>query len=96
MRQLIKTPLRLMVSAESQEPFDLDDSICRGCERFSRPIDFLVRHHSEKITIYVVHGDEKRKVSGSPQSMEWFVEQQSLNARFERRDHAVDSVSCRY
>lgn len=63
--------------------FDGVQDICLQCYRYRRPVTFHVRDLSSMVTIYL-HGKSmpKRRISGFPQTLQWFVNQQKLNAVF--------------
>ena len=57
--------------------------LCALCHRYQKKADFLVRHPTELVTFYgesVTQG--RRKISAFPQSIEWFQQQQKLDAPF--------------
>ena len=57
--------------------------LCLLCHRYQKKVDFLVRHPTELVTIYaqsVTQG--RRKISAFPQAMQWFENQQKLDAPF--------------
>lgn len=91
--RLFGGPFYLMLGTDSVEPLDLQRSICHSCHRFSRKVALRVRHPTEKITIFIKINDTmRRKISGFPQSMAWFVQQQQLSMDFGRKDHVDCSV----
>ncbi len=60
---------------------DLD--LCISCHRYQKNIDFFVRHPTEMMTIYVQSVTQgRRKISAFPQNMQWFKDQQKLEAQF--------------
>jgi hypothetical protein len=72
---------------------DLQSYICGECKRFMVPIEFSVRHPSEKISIQMRIGTIQRHISGFPHSITWFVDQLQLDAVFGRHDHAIPEVA---
>ncbi len=57
--------------------------LCLLCHRYQKKVDFLIRHSTELVTIYaksVTQG--RRKISAFPQTMQWFENQQRLDASF--------------
>ena len=74
---------------------DLD--LCGSCHRYQKNVEFLVRHPTETVTIYV-HSFRRgrRKISAFPQSMEWFQQQQKLDAPFGTAYHRdLEHRACR-
>lgn len=63
------------------------EDICRQCHRMRITISFTIRHPSEIISIYLQVRGVKRRISAFPQSMEWFIQKQKLEAKFGRVDH---------
>ncbi|KAG0645016.1 Intracellular membrane-associated calcium-independent phospholipase A2 gamma [Hyphodiscus hymeniophilus] len=64
------------------------NDICQLCGRFQKAIVFHVRHPSDRINLYLAFNRLfRRNISAFPQSMEWFVERQKLNAKFGQPDH---------
>lgn len=61
----------------------LERQSCQSCCLFKKHVSFYVRHPTEVVTISlrVAEGVE-RKISGFPQSMQWFEAQQGLNCPF--------------
>ena len=56
---------------------------CTTCHRYQLRVDFWVRHPADNFTIYLQGMSVlRRKISAFPQSIDWFVAQQSLNADF--------------
>lgn len=64
------------------------NNICKLCGRFQKAVTFHIRHPSDRVNLHLVFNRLfRRSISGFPQSMEWFIERQKLNAKFGRRDH---------
>ena len=62
---------------------NLQSDRCSGCGRFCKRISFRVRHPSDTIAISMrFEYSTLRKLSGFPQSMEWFAKQQRLDHAF--------------
>lgn len=62
--------------------------VCTKCRLYTKRVRFTVRHPREIITIYLeADGDVRRRISGFPQSMEWFVIQQELGSVFGTQEH---------
>jgi len=56
-----------------------DEDLCSRCHRYQKEVEFAIRHLNEPMTIYLqspLHG--KRRISGFPQTIQWFQEQQYL------------------
>ena len=65
-----------------------DNDLCPICRRYQKEVEFTIRHINEPMTIFfqsVLQG--KRRISGFPQTMQWFQEQQHLNAHFGKPYH---------
>ena len=64
------------------------NDICSLCERFRKVIVFYVRHPSDRVNLYLAFNRLfRRSISAFPQSMEWFIRRQKLNAKFGQPDH---------
>ena len=62
-------------------------AVCAHCHRYCVRVAFYVRSFSEFVTIYLrQHGGQKRRISGFPQTIQWFIEQQRLDAAFGTAD----------
>ena len=67
-----------------------EESICDVCNIFSRPITLRVRDLSDLVPIYIqLEPDVRRHISGSPQSIGWYVKQQCLDAAFGTSNHGI-------
>jgi len=69
---------------------------CRKCKRFGLPVKFRVRHTTdEKISIVLrvktIEGIFEGKISGFPNSIEWFIRQQKLDDVFGKANHDMPS-----
>jgi len=71
--------------------------LCVLCHRYQKKVDILVRHPTELVTIYaesVTQG--RRKISAFPQAMQWFENQQKLDAPFGTAFHRdLQDRSCK-
>ena len=64
------------------------DDICHNCRLYHKKIRFHVRHLEDTVSLFVKINDlERRKISGFPHSMQWFIKQQQLDAPFGKIDH---------
>ncbi len=88
--------LEFVTDTESLVPFSGKADVCCLCHRYSKRVEFYIRHPSDLMTIYLQIGLQKRrKISGFPQTMEWFVKQQNLDAVFGTSDHSnLGGLSC--
>ncbi|KAL9083483.1 MAG: hypothetical protein Q9165_008510 [Trypethelium subeluteriae] len=77
--------------------FDSYHDVCWACRRYSKRLLFYVQHPSDVISLELRLGDhQRRRLSGFPQSMEWFVRQQGLDADFGAPDHgSPGTLYCR-
>jgi hypothetical protein len=62
---------------------------CQLCYKYRKRISFYIQHPKETITLFLVAEEDGtcRKLSGFPQSIEWFIQQQHLEAAFGAADH---------
>ena len=67
-----------------------EESICSACHRFKKPLVLRVRDLATAVSIYIKTAQHpKRHISGSPQSVLWYVKQQRLDAPFGTTDHDI-------
>ena len=76
---------------------NLKKNVCHLCHRYCKQVDFYIRHSSDFIVVYLQSDSHKRrKLDDFPQTMNWFVRQQNLDAVFETINHEVsDKLACR-
>lgn len=62
--------------------------LCVLCHRFQKNVEFAVRHPSELVTIYLSNVTQgRRRISAFPQKVQWFQDQQRLDAPFGNAHH---------
>lgn len=83
--------------AELLGQVNFDRDICNLCHRYSKQVDFYIRHPTDTVTLYVQNDFyPRRKISGFPQSMESIAKQQNLGLVFGAANHgASNKISCR-
>jgi len=71
--------------------------VCKLCRCYQMPVRVTTRHPADTTTIYVQSITKaRRKISGFPQTMEWFVLQQGLEADFGTPHHSrIGHPKCR-
>lgn len=83
MEKVEDSRLVFMTEHEILGYFQSFQDLCVGCERYVKTVEFIVRHPSDPISIYMQSSTRrKRRLSAFPQSMQWFVQQQHLEARY--------------
>lgn len=72
------------------------EDVCSTCNLYCKKVRFYVRHLKENVKMHLrVNGLERRKLSGFPHSMAWFVHQQQLDSPFGNAEHgAPGSFRC--
>ena len=69
--------------------------LCRSCGTYRKRIAFYVKELEDTVTIKVAFRERvTRKVSGFPNCMRWFIEQQHLAADFGSLHHDIASRPC--
>ncbi|KAI9799077.1 MAG: hypothetical protein M1833_004271 [Piccolia ochrophora] len=64
--------------------------LCSTCQAYRKEVVFRVRHLQDPISFYLRYNNAmRRKISGFPHPMEWFVAQQGLSDSFGRADHSA-------
>lgn len=64
------------------------DDICKVCRLYRRKVIVRVRHLEDIVNLYVKFGvTGRRKISGFPHSMSWFIHQQQLASEFGQENH---------
>ena len=62
--------------------------ICTNCHLYCKKVSFYVRHLDESISMHLkVNVLERRKLSGFPHNMAWFVRQQHVDSPFGSAEH---------
>lgn len=97
--RVLPGPLELVVSGDvvKGQPFEPHLYICCGCSKFSRHITFRVRHPRDKLVIGIKRSDCEhpiRRLSGFPESMEWFTHAQRLRSPFGHRGEPRSMLPC--
>ncbi len=74
------------------------ENVCHLCHRYYKQVNFYIRHSSDSIVIYLQSDSHKRrKLDDFPQTMNWFVRQQNLDAVFETINYEVsDKLDYRF
>lgn len=67
------------------------NDICQYCDRYFRPVRFIVRDVNETITLSLRFGGRTHRLSAFPNKIKWFTEQQGLDWSFGSRDHRSSS-----
>ena len=81
--RLHPTTLTFMTESEVLGYFEPDQDVCTTCHQYTKNVEFVVRHPTEPTTLYLESGLRgKRKISGFPQTMNWFMTQQLLDSPF--------------
>lgn len=71
------------------------DGICLQCKLFSQQVQFRVRGHDDSHAICLkLGGDREHRISGFPQNMAWFCEQQGLYDVFSAGRPSRDHCPC--
>ena len=69
--------------------------LCPSCRRYRKSVEFTVRDLGQPITIYATSARRpQRKISAFPQTMQWFIDQQHLDAPFGSAYHRSLDRSC--
>jgi hypothetical protein len=76
----------------------LEEDICNNCGRFQKTVAFDIQHHSEIIDLRLDFNRLLRSsISAFPRHMNWFEEQQLMQASFGRPDHKeIDCAKSSY
>jgi hypothetical protein len=82
-------PLEFATDSRLLGSLDPKSDFCQRCNRYGKRVSFYVQHLSETFTLFLAAEDvgKRRKLSGFPQSMEWFIQQQHLRATFGAADY---------
>jgi hypothetical protein len=78
---------------------DLDTDVCGACHRYRKNVHFYVRDLSESFSIYIQSRTlAPHKLSGFPETLNWFIKQQKLDSVFGNKYHGMQGsfrcVSC--
>jgi hypothetical protein len=66
------------------------DDICQHCDRYFRPVRFVVRDVKDTITLSLRFGGQSHRLSAFPNNIQWFTEQQGLDWSFGSLDHKLN------
>ena len=68
------------------------DDVCNACHLYRKRVMIFVRHLKDVVIINIKYDvSARRKISGFPHNMLWFIQQQELDASFDKRDHDVSN-----
>ena len=68
------------------------DDICYHCNRYYRPVRFIVRHLNENVMLSIQFGGKSHRLSAFPNNMQWFIEQQGIDGNFGSPNHRVHPI----
>lgn len=89
-------PIEFFVNQSPVGFFGGLQDVCQLCHRYSKSLTFFVRHLSEITSLVAKISEKEFYLSGFPQRVDWFVEQQQLGAVFGTADHGVPgAITCR-
>jgi len=88
--------LEFVTDSETLAFFLGQTDVCCLCHRYCKRVEFYIRHPSDMMTIYIrIDRQKRRKISGFPQTMNWFTRQQNLDVVFGTSDHSnLGGLSC--
>ena len=71
----------------------MEVDICSACGRYRKNVHFYVRDLSESICIYMKSRTmAPHKISGFPETVNWFIKQQKLDAAFGNQHHGIPGL----
>ena len=89
LRKMYGNRLEFTMDSGILGPLGVED-VCSVCRLYCKKAQFYVRHLGETVSMHLrVNGLERRKLSGFPHSMTWFVRQQHLNSPFGNAEHSI-------
>lgn len=92
MKKIQKSSWLFVTETEILGYCDPENDFCETCHRYQNEVHFLLRQPTDSITIYMENiTRERRRISGFPQTMQWFLNQQYLNADFGMPTHQIHS-----
>jgi len=91
------SPLAFITSTKTLGRLEGRRDLCSLCRRFRKHVEFTVRDLDQIQDIQVQSSEKaRRKISAFPQSMQWFVDRQGLDAPFGTAYHEdLARKSCR-
>lgn len=89
--------LSFVTDFEMLDLLNRKEDVCHLCYRYCKQVNFYIRHPSDFIAVYLQSDPHKRrKLDGFPQTMDWFIRQQNLDAVFGTANHeAPGKLDCR-
>ncbi len=80
--------LEFITDVETLRHYEDNLDLCLLCHQYQKKIDFLICHSIELVIIYAKSVTQERwKISAFSQTMQWFENQQKLDASFETTFH---------
>ena len=97
--ELYSSQIEFLTQTEVLTKCELGQDICSVCHRYQKHVSFSVRHPSDLITISIRIGNKvTRKISGFPQNISWFQQQQGFDDHFGSSSHDIPGeircISC--
>lgn len=95
--QIHSSNLSFVTDFKTLDLLNFKENVCHLCHRYYKQVNFYIRHSSNFIVVYLQSDSHKRcKLDDFSQTMNWFVQQQNLDAVFETINHEVsDKLDCR-
>ncbi|KAI9043620.1 uncharacterized protein KD926_003390 [Aspergillus affinis] len=88
--ELNSSQIEFLTQTEVLTKCELGQDICSVCHRYRKHVSFSVRHPTDLITISIRIGNKvTRKISGFPQSISWFQQQQGFDDHFGSSCHDI-------
>lgn len=94
LRKLQRSHWAVVTDKEILGYLDPERNVCKLCRCYKMNVEVTVRHPTNTITIYLQSVTKvRRKISGFPQTMQWFITQQNLDANFGTPYHNAKAYS---
>lgn len=84
LRSIQRSTWAFMTDMEILGYYEPEYDFCHKCHRYHKAVKFWIRHPMDPFTIYMqgVAVSRRRKISGFPNNLDWFISQQHLTADF--------------
>ncbi|CAL8575821.1 hypothetical protein XPA_001722 [Xanthoria parietina] len=84
-----------MTDEETLGYYASSKDFCQSCYRYRKQVRFVVRHISERVNLQIQSIRQgKRSISGFPETMQWFLDQQRLETNFGTAIHGSQAIDC--
>ena len=94
--RLHSSGLAFMTDEETLGYYAPTKDFCQSCYRYRKQVRFVIRHVSERVNLQIQSSHQgRRSISGFPETMQWFLDQQRLETSFGTPTHGSQAIDCK-